>query len=391
MSADSLSQPDLYANGDPWAVWKALRANEPVSRTREEDGPGFWSVVTYAEGLEVLRDWRTYRSARGTTIEGDRWTDDPASGRMLPLLDPPVHDRLRRALAPVFAPQRLAAAQADCLAFLDGLLDRCCDQIRFDVSDAIGTPLPMHVSLRMLGVPEADDDFLRPIVRGTLSVDETERAAADAELLMYLAELIAARRRSPQADALSALMAIDLDGVPLSDEMALLTFTNLFSAGLTTTRLAINGAIHALCAHPDQWRLLRDRPDALSSAVEEVIRWTSPALAVARTVEVPTTLAGRTLAAQDRVAVWLPSLNRDERAFAEPDVFRVDRSPNRHIGFGVGVHTCLGMALARIELKALLAALPRRWSSLAASGPPTFLASLVLHGVDRLPIEIVAA
>lgn len=388
MPADELANPDLYACGDPWTLWRTLRATQPIAWTRESAGPGFWSVVSYLHGSRVLRDWRAFSSEPGTTLEGDRWQDDPAAGRMLPLLDPPRHDLLRHALMPFFTPRRLAAVEADCTAFLALLLDRCSGQEQFDACEAIGTPLPMHVSFRMLGIPASDEESLRPVIRGTLSIDETERAWADAELLMYLAELMAERRRRPADDVLSALAAFELDGAHLSDEMALLTFTNLVSAGLTTTRLAINGGIHAFGEYPEQWQRLRADPSLASSAAEEVVRWTSPALAVTRTVREPVTLGGQELRPGERVAVWLPSLNRDESVFMDADIFRIDRSPNRHVGFGVGVHTCLGMALARIELKALLTALPRHWASIAPDGPAMRLRSLVLHGVDRLPVRI---
>lgn len=392
MSPDELANPDLYARGDPWTVWRMLRAMRPVAWTAEPDGPGFWSVVSHEDGSRVLRDWRSFGSEPGTTLEGNRWEDDPAAKQMLPLLDPPHHDVLRRAIAPFFAPRRLAAAEAECEAFLSTLLDRCTAQQRFDAGDAIGTPLPMHVSFRLFGIPASDEPGLLPVIRGTLSCDDAERSFADAEWLMYLADRVAERRRHPADDLLSAIVSaiatVELDGERLSDDAVLLTFTNLLSAGLTTTRLAINGGIHALAEHPEQWQRLRSEPSLAASAIEEILRWTSPALAIMRTAREPVTVGGQQIQSRQRVAVWLPSLNRDETMFPDPDAFRIDRSPNRHLGFGTGVHTCLGMALARIELKALLAALLQRWEVIVPDGAATRLRSLVLHGIDRLPVRV---
>lgn len=388
MPVDQLASADLFSLGDPWALWRDLRATQPVAWTAEADGPGFWSVVRYQEGSRLLRDWQSFTSVPGTTLEGNRWEDDPAAGQMLPLLDPPRHDALRRVIAPFFARRRLAEVEADCVSFLSGLLDRCTEQQRFEAGEAIGTWLPMHMSFALLGVPECDERQLLPVIRGTLSCDDAERAFADAELLLYLSDLVEDRRRRPAPDLLSTIASVDIDGTRLSDDCVLLTFTNLLSAGLTTTRLAINGAIHTLIDHPQQWRRLRAEPQLAAMAVEEVLRWTSPALATMRTATAPGMLGVQQIEAGDRVAVWLPSLNRDEAIFDEADAFVLDRVRNPHLAFGVGPHTCIGMALARIELRALVSALPRRWQSIEPDGKATRLRSLVLHGIDRLPVRV---
>jgi cytochrome P450 len=388
MSADQLGSPTLYAGDNAHAVWRDLRATQPVAWTSEPDGPGFWSVVRYGDGTRLLKDWQSFSSVPGTTLEGNRWEDDPAAGKMLPLLDPPRHDVLRRAVLPFFAQRRLAAVEAECRAFLPTLLIPCTEQGRFDAGHAIGTRLPMHVSFRMLGIPTSDEEGLIPVIRGTLSCDEAERYAADAELLMYLADLLAEWRRKPVDNLLSAIAAVEIDGALLSDETVLLTFTNLLSAGLTTTRLAINGGIHAFASYPAQWQRLRTEPALVASAVEEILRWTSPALAVLRTARDMVLVGDQQILPRQRIAVWLPSLNRDERMFENADEFHLDRVPNSHVGFGTGVHTCLGMALARIELALLLAALPQRWKTIALDGPPSRLRSLVLHGIDRLPVLV---
>lgn len=388
MLADLLVNPDLHALGDPWSVWKSLRQEQPVAWTREPDGPGFWSVVRFDDGARVLRDWRTFSSARGTTLEGNRWDDDPASGQMLPLLDPPRHDALRRVMAPFLARHRLAAIEHDCHQHLEVLLQDCTEQRCFDASEALATPLPMHVSCTLLGVPTEDERALLPVIRGSLSYDETERAHADAELLMYVSDLLDTRRRRPADDLLSAVAAVDLGEGPMSEDALLLTFTNLLSAGLTTTRLAISGAIHAFLTYPAQWQRLRDDPSLADVAVEEILRWTSPSLATLRTATEPVTLGGQAIASGDRVAVWLPSMNRDEAVFEQADRFLVDHPRPHHLSFGIGLHACVGMALARMELGALVAALPRRWARITGNGPVTRLRSLVLHGIDQLPVQV---
>lgn len=385
-SADRLADPVLYQEDDPWPVWAAVRDAGGVAWSREHDGPGFWSVTRHADARRVLTDWRTFRSAPGTTLEGDRWRDDPAAGQMLPLMDPPLHDAVRAPVASEFA-SRIAALAASASDEAGRAVDEALVSGEVDVDAALGVPLPMRLSFSLLGVPEADAARLSPIVRATLSCDETERAIADAELILYLQDLIDARRREPGADLISRLCAPSGPGGALSEEAMTFTVANLFSAGLTTTRLAINGGLEAFARRPEAWRMLRENPSLRRPAVEEVLRWTSPALAVARTAAAPAELSGAAVAAGERVVVWLPSANRDEAAFEAADQFRIDRAANPHIAFGYGVHRCLGAALARAALTLVLETTAGRWSELALAGEPARMRSLVLHGIDRVRLE----
>jgi cytochrome P450 len=386
--AAALADPQTFARGEACSVFRHLRAREPLAWTPEPDGPGFWSVTRYAEGAAVLKDASLFSSVEGTTLEGDRWEDDPAAGKMLPLMAAPAHGALRRILMPHVSGQRVEALQHDTAGFLARVVEECTERGCFEVGDRLGTRVPMHVAFRLLGLPSEDEADLLPIVRDTLSCDETLRNLADAELLMYVSEVVEARRRQPADDAISAIISAEIDGRPLEDEAVLLTVLNVMSAGLTTTRLAITGTIHALLFHPDQWRWLQRLPDVPGAAIEEILRWTSPAAAVVRTAHEDTTLAGRQIRRGQRVAVWIPSLNADETVFTEPDRLRLDRSPNRHLGFGTGMHACLGMMLARLELRLLLSEIRRTWTGFEADGPAERLGSLVLQGIDRLPVRV---
>lgn len=386
--AAALADPQTFARGDACGVFRRLRAREPVAWTPEPDGPGFWSVTRYAEGAAVLKDASLFSSVEGTTLEGDRWQDDPAAGKMLPLMSAPAHGALRRILMPHVSGRRVEALRHDTAGFLARAINECTERGRFEVGDRLGTRVPMHVAFRLLGLPSEDEADLLPVVRDTLSCDEALRNLADAELLLYVSEVVEARRRQPADDAISAIIRAEIDGRPLESEAVLLTVLNVISAGLTTTRLAITGAIHALLHHPDQWRWLQGQPDEPTPAVEEILRWTSPAAAVVRTVHEDTLLAGRQIRRGQRVAVWLPSLNADETVFAAPDRLRLDRAPNQHLGFGTGIHACLGMMLARLELRLLLSGIRHTWTGIEADGPAEHLGSLVLQGIDRLPVRV---
>lgn len=386
--AAALADPETFSRGKACDVWRNLRAHRPVAWTPEPDGPGFWSVTRHAEGADVLKDASVFSSVEGTTIEGNRWEDDPATGKMLPLMASSAHGALRRILLPHVSGRRVEALHQETAGFLAGLIEDCTERGRFEVGEQLGTRVPMHVAFHLLDLPAADEADLLPIVRDTLSCDETVRNIADAELLMYVSDVVEARRRRPADDAISAIISAEIDGRPLEDDAVLLTVLNVISAGLTTTRLAITGAIHALMHHPGQWQWLQRQPDVAGSAVEEILRWTSPAAAVVRTARGDMLLAGQQIRRGQRVAVWIPSVNADEAVFEEPARLRLDRSPNRHLGFGTGVHACLGMALARLELRLLLSEIRRKWARMDPDGPTERLGSLVLQGIDRLPIQV---
>ena len=389
--ADGLADPALHQGGDPWEVWRALRGAPGLAWTRESDGPGFWSATRHADVARLLADSREFSSVPGTTLEGDRWLDDPAANRMLPLMDPPLHALVRGHIAADFTAGRGAALVQSCRAEIERLADQAIEQGHVDIDAAFGIPLPSRLTLALFGIPTADAPMLARIIGGTLSCDETDRAIADAEMILYLQELIDARRRSPGSDLISRLCTTPALTDLLPGEGLLLTIANLMAAGLTTTRLAINGAFEAFARHPDQWRMLRAEPALRKTAIEEVLRWTSPALAVVRTAVVPMQLAGTVIAPGARVVAWLPSANRDEAAFPHADRFMVARSGNTHLGFGTGIHRCLGMAFARLELGMLIAVTSARWGDLALAREPLRFRSLVLHGNDRVELAVSGA
>ncbi|MBR1240315.1 cytochrome P450 [Bradyrhizobium sp. AUGA SZCCT0274] len=389
--AAALADPQTFIRDEAHDQWRHLRAYRPVAWTPEPDGPGFWSVTRHGDGERVLRETSLFSSFEGTTLEANRWEDDPAAGKMLPLMTAPTHGELRRILLPYFSGRRLAALETEAAAFVGGLVEDCAAQGRFEVTDMLGTRIPTHIAFGLLGLPESDEAALLPTVRDTLSCDEEARTIADAELLLYIADVVDQRRRRPGDDAISAVVSAQLSVGKLEDEAVLLTVLNLMTAGLTTTRLAITGALHALITHEAQWRWLQTQPEVPGSAVEECLRWTSPAAAVVRTASGDAELGGQRVRIGQRIAVWIPSLNRDESVFDNAGHLRLDRSPNRHLGFGTGVHACLGMVLARLELRLLLDTIRRRWKHLESAGPVERLGSLVLQGIDRLPVRVASA
>ena len=218
---------------------------------------------------------------------------------------------------------------------------------------------------------------------------ELEQQRANTELLLYFSDLAGERRRRPGNDLVSAVAAMKVDNMRLPDEEVILNCVGLIAAGVDTTRLAAAGGLHALLQWPDQWRLLQADQALVELAVDEMVRWTSPVIHLYRTATEDVAVGNRQVRRNDRLIVWIPSLNRDERQFLNADHFVVSRTPNHHIGFGVGPHLCIGAALTRLELRVLFRELATTWKTVAVTGAARRFHSFLVHGIDYLPVSVV--
>jgi cytochrome P450 len=217
-----------------------------------------------------------------------------------------------------------------------------------------------------------------------------EARIAQSEILLYYTRVAAERRAAPGSDLISLLVSSTVDGRPLTDEEVLLNCYNLIIGGDETARLALAGGLLALATHDEQWARLRADPALVETGTEEILRWTTPAAHVGRTVAADTELHGRRLAAGDAVTLWNVSANRDEEVFTDPDIFDLARRPNRHLTFGYGQHFCLGAQLARAEIQALLAELRTTVASIEVTGPVARVPSNFISGVQTLPVTLTA-
>ncbi|WP_406726983.1 cytochrome P450 [Streptomyces sp. GD-15H] len=395
-AAADVADPRLHRDGVLDPVWRWLRRNDPVRWNVRPNGTAYWSVCTHAEGVRVLRDSRTFSSERGMRLEGDPRAAAAASRKMLIVTDPPRHDAVRRIIGSAFTARTVRRLEQNMRQTVTSSLDRALEQGTCDFVETAAR-LPVSVICDLLGVPREDWDFM--LDRTTVAfgaVDEhgapTDAAVeAHAEILLYYAELAARRRREPGEDVVTALVQGEVDGEPLSDEEIFLNCDGLISGGNETTRHAAVGGLLALAAHPDQWRALREDPGLLHTAVDEILRWTSPGAHTLRTATRDTELAGRKIEAGQPVVVWGPSANRDETVFAEPDAFLLDRRPNRHLTFGHGTHYCLGGALATSELRVLFDELARRVDAVEVAGPVRRVRSNHIAGFEEAVVSLKAA
>jgi cytochrome P450 len=389
-----LSDDESFRSGFPHGLFAVLRREHPVwwhaPTARTPDGEGFWVVSRYADVLDVLRDPDTFSSDRGGIRRegGTAIKDERSAGVMLNQTDDPQHHRLRSLVNRGFTPRAIARLELELARRAGELLEAAGDE--FDVVASFARELPAQAICGVLGVPEADRPALLDQLDQGIEDDSpsilSERATA--YIRDYARALVAAKRARPDGGIMSSIVHARLeDGSGLSDRELVHFFALLFPAGAETTRSAIAGAVLAFMEHPDQFDLVRRQPPVIPTAVEEVIRWTTPSVYKRRTASRATVLAGTAIAPGDKVTIWEMSANRDERAFDDPFRFDVTRHPNPHLGLGWGVHYCLGASLARLELRIALEALAERFTGFEPAGEPRWTPNNRLFGLQRLPVR----
>jgi cytochrome P450 len=410
MAGVDLTDLDAFSGGFPHPLFARHRQEAPVywhEPTRHTpDGEGFWSVATYAETRQVLRDPQTYSSERGGSRRygGTLLADLPIAGVVLNMMDDPRHGRVRRLVSTGLTRRTVERLDVELRRrtrlLLDGLGDGT-GPVTFDVVHDVAGEVPLQTICILLGVPESDRHTLLAQVEHTFDIrvgdapdaggtrDDGARAA-QGRMLGYGGKLIAEKRARPTDDMLSVVIHARLeeeDPPQLTEGELYSFFSLLFSAGAETTRGAVSAGLLALLERPDQLAALRQDPSLLSTAVEEIVRWTSPSPSKRRTATVDTSLAGHDIRAGDKVLVWEGSANRDGLAFQAADAFDISRSPNPHLAFGSGAHFCLGANLARLEIRVLIDEILRHFSALEQAGEAEWTRSNRHTGLRRLTLQ----
>lgn len=400
-----LTDLDNFAEGFPHELFARHRSAAPVwwhdPTEHTPDGEGFWSVATHAETMEVLHDPATYSSETGgdRPYGGTLIQDLPIAGQVLNMMDDPRHALIRRLVSSGLTPRMIRRVEDDLRSRARRLLDAVADGEPFDFLTDVAAELPMQMICVLLGMPEADRHWLFEAVEptfdmGTARRSDTAAVGADearAKMFAYGNELIAAKRADPGDDLLSIVVhaTLDDDVSPRMSDMELYAFFSLlFSAGAETTRNAIAGGLLALADRPQQFADLRAQRDPLPTAIEEIIRWTTPSPSKRRTATRPAVLRGAEIAPGDKVVVWEGSANRDEAVFERADHFDVRRSPNPHVGFGHGLHYCLGANLARLEIRVLFDELLPRFSAVELTEPVEWTRSNRHTGIRHLRVRL---
>jgi len=375
---------------DPHPTYRWLREHAPLYRNEQL---GFYALTRYADVRDASLDWATYSSAEGTTVErlDPTWlTERP----MMIFMDPPRHDRLRALVSRTFTPRRIAELEPFVRETVIRLLGRLVAEGGGDFVKDFSAPLPMEVIFTLLGVPDADRRQLRIWMDHSLERDrDTPTIPAHAieamvNLMQYWEQFLPELRRRPNDGLIAALLEVEIDGERLSDGEISGFCSLLGAAGNETVTKLLAGACVQLARHPDQWADLVADASLVPTAVEEALRYTSPSQYQGRVVTKDVTWHGTLVPGGSRILLVTGSANRDERMFPEPERFDVRRHPNDHLALGLGVHFCLGAALARLESRVSLEELTRHFPRYGVDEARCVRVHMSnVHGFESVPFE----
>jgi len=382
-----LNDPGFYAT-DPWDLYRRMRDERPVYWC---EAGGFWALTRHEDVLAVSKDPVTWCNGQGMTMRGGE-LEDVKDVPTLITRDPPDHTAMRALVNRSFTPGAVGRLEARIREITRQVLDETPAGEPIDFVEAVAAKLPVIVIAEMLGIPVEDRDTFVAWSNASIGVADPEYAQlAMVDMAAYFERVLADRRRQPQDDLLTDLVRAEDEHGDFFTHTDLLTMCFLLlAAGNETTRNLISHGVRALADHPDQMRELREGRD-IRRGVEELMRWVSPVIHMARTTTVDIEIRGQSIRSGDQVVLLYGAANHDDRVFGPTaDELDVTRDPNPHLGFGFGTHFCLGAALARLEAAVMLDELLDRFTGWRVVGPVQRLRSTMILGIKHLPVVLTA-
>ena len=395
---DCIGAAHYQTNGYPFAEWKWLREHDPVRWIEHPEYDPFWAITKHADIVELSKQPHRLQNGPRLAVFSTLVPPPPENAiRHILNMDPPDHGKYRNVAAKRFTPRAVQIWTEKVERLTRQILDRCAEREHGDFVRDVSAPITIAVIAEMLGVPEGDRDLLFTWTNRIIApedpefqIDGSAEKTMDAtriELFQYFDAMSRDRRARPQDDIVSTVVHGAVDGRELPAMELLSYYLLLVVAGNETTRNAMTGGMLAFLDNPGEWQKLRRDPALLAPTVEEIVRWTTPVIQFCRTATEDYRLRDKTIRAGQSCCLFYPSANRDEDVFQDPDVFRIDRSPNHHLGFGVGEHVCLGAHLARLELRTAFAALRTRLEHAELAGPVERQRSSFVGGIKRAPMR----
>ena len=396
-------------NGVPHELWTHLRKESPVYWYAQRGHTPFWAITKHEDIMEISSQPDIFSNEAGgiivlneaqiqSFIEGG--SGSPlAQMKTIITMDPPEHRSYRKVASGYFTPRGVTNLDEIVKSSAAAIFDELPDEGEVDFIETIAQKHPLRVLATILGINEEQEERLLVITQELFGSEDPDmqrqgedREAARKELGMefytLFDEIIKDRRACPRDDLATMLANAELsDGCPLGQLETLGYYLIVFTAGHDTTRNALSGAISAFLDHPDQFERLRQDPSLSKSAVDEIVRWTTPVNYMKRQAVQDYELRGQNIKAGEELALFYCSANRDEDVFEDPFTFDIGRSPNRHLGFGWAEHYCLGAHLAKASMKALTEEMVRRIEWMEPNGERTFISSNFVVGLKTLPVK----
>ncbi len=380
-------EPSFVA--DPYPAYRALRETDPYHLS---EVTGEFVISRYEDVDEILRDWRRFSNERGA----DR-IQTPETDTSILQRDPPDHTRLRGLVSRAFTPRRIATMEEHIRETAHALLDEVADHDEFDLMSNLAALLPTVVIAEMIGIPTADrenfkawsDAFIR-IGDRTSSAEEVEQGLAAARTLYeYFAEQVERRRNEPADDLVTRLISARDEEDQLTEHEMISTLTLLLLAGNETTTNLIGNGLKALLEHPEQLQTLREHPELMSNAIEELLRYDSPVQLDPRLTTEEVVLGGKSIGPSQQVTLVIGGANRDPEQFSDPETLDITREDAGNISFGRGLHFCLGAPLARLEGKIAFECLFERFDQIEfGTRAPEYRPNLALRGLKHFDIVV---
>jgi cytochrome P450 len=388
------SSIDPFSNeylADPYSFHQELRDAGPAVWLEQHS---IWVVAGYDEVFRVLHDWQTFCSSRGVGMTDFGKHRPPSYRAPSPVLerDPPGHTITRAVLGKILSPTLMKALRDGFAAAADRKTDELIDLGTFDAIAELAQAFPLSVFPDLVGLKQEGREHLLPyaeIVFNAFGPDNDLRKDAISRMAPHLAWVTEQCQRENLApDGLGAKIHAAADAGEIAREDAPMLVRSLLSAGIDTTVNGLGAAIYCLSRFPDQWRRLRCDPSLARAAFEEAIRFESPVQTFFRTTTQQARLGDVEIDEGEKIMMLLASANRDPRKWDNPDKYDIERRAAGHVGFGAGVHMCVGQLLARLEGDVLLAALAKKIKTIEISGEPTRFLNNSLRGLERLPVTV---
>ncbi len=386
VTADPFSLENLV---DPHALHEQLREAGPVVRL---DAYGIWGMGRYEQVNTALKDWETFSSAAGAGLSNFRKEKPWRTPSLLLESDPPAHTKAREIIGPLLSPPVLKALRGSFERAANELIDRLAALGRFDAVTQLAETYSLKVFGDAVGLPVEGREHLLPYANMVFNAfgphnQLLETAMINAQpVQQWITDNCSRQALRPDSFGAKIWTAVDEGRIP--EEWAPLLVRSLLSAGLDTTINGIAAAIYALTSHPDQWSVLRENPSLAARAFEETIRWESPVQTFFRTTTREVEVAGIRIPEGEKVLLFLGAANRDPRRWANPERFDIRRNASGHVGFGMGVHRCVGQTVARVEAEIVLAALARRMERIEFTASPQRKPNNTLRAWESLPVVV---
>jgi cytochrome P450 len=404
---DVISARSYGERGYPHEAWARLRRESPVHRMTPEGYQPFWAVTKHADIVAVSKDPARFRSAGRFILfpeppagaEGSGLAENPPL-LMLVNMDPPEHRDYRKLVSSWFTPRAVARLERRLEEITEEIFDELAAQgeIECDLVTEIAARQPLRMITEILGIPREHEDFVLRVTNENFGLEDPEFQRSGGtrdevlgfltEAFAFLQEITEDRRRNPRDDLSTVLAHAKIAGEPVPPFELFSLYFLIMVAGHDTTRNAISGGVQALLDHEGELAKLRRDPSLVGLGADEIVRWTTPVNHFSRTATMDTELRGQRIRTGDSVALFYASANRDEEVFEDPFAFRVDRDPNRHLGFGVGEHFCLGAHLARMDLRVFFRHFAERVERIEPAGPTELLHASFVGGPKHLPVRM---